>query len=224
MIHVMIAMPVYTGMVHVGTMHSLIDDLVQLVARGDKFTLVDDIGNALIADCRGVIATNFYHSDCDQLVFVDSDVCWERGALLKLIDHPVDLVAGIYPSRVEPVQYMVKYLDKPQLWADPVTKLLEVEAIPAGFTKFSRNCIEKMIEAFPEKYFHASAKNDEFYPLFDSYVVDRNGLKFKHGEDYSFCYRWRSIGGQVWIDPEIGMGHAGIKVFEGHLGNYLRNR
>jgi hypothetical protein len=224
MAHVMIAMPVYTGTVHIGTMHSLIDDLIALVARGDKFTLVDDIGNALIADCRGVIATNFYHSDCDQLIFVDSDVCWERGSLLRLIDHPVDLVGGIYPSRVEPVQYMVKYLDRPELWADPQTGLLEVEAIPAGFTKISRNCIEKMIKAFPEKYFHGSAKDNEFYPLFDSYVVDRNGLKFKHGEDYSFCYKWISIGGKVWVDPEIGMGHVGLKVFEGHLGNYLRNR
>jgi hypothetical protein len=119
---------------------------------------------------------------------------------------------------------MVKYLDRPELWADPVTKLLEVEAIPAGFTKFSRNCIEKMIEAFPEKYYHASAKDNEFYPLFDSFVVDRDGIKFKHGEDYSFCYRWLSIGGKIWIDPEIGMGHVGLKVFEGHLGNYLRNR
>jgi len=81
-----------------------------------------------------------------------------------------------------------------------------------------------MIEAFPEKYFHASAKDNAFYPIFESYTVDRDGLKFKHGEDYSFCYKWISIGGKVWIDPEIKMGHIGIKVFEGHLGNYLRNR
>ncbi len=96
--HIMIALPTYTGVVHIGTVHSLIDDLIQLVLRGDRFTLIDDVGNSAIADCRGVIASNFYKSDCDMLVFVDNDVCWERGALLKLIDHPVDLVAGIYES------------------------------------------------------------------------------------------------------------------------------
>jgi hypothetical protein len=220
--HIMIAIPAYTGTVHMGTMRSLFTDLIELIKRGDKFTLVDDIGNALIADCRGVIATNFYHSDCDELVFIDSDVTWEAGALLKLIDHPVDLVAGIYPVRAEPLRYNVRYLDKPELWADPQTGLLEVECVPAGFMKISRNCIEKMIEAYPNQYFHGESKTKEFYPLFDYFVNEE--MKYKWGEDYSFCIRWRNIGGQVWIDPEIGMGHIGLKVFQGHLGNYLRNR
>ena len=48
--HIMIAMPAYTGTVHMGTMRCLFTDLIALIKRGDKFTLVDDIGNALIAD------------------------------------------------------------------------------------------------------------------------------------------------------------------------------
>ena len=220
--HVMIAIPAYTGVVPMGTMRSLMTDLIALIKRGDRFTLVDDIGNALIADCRGVIATNFYHSDCDDLIFVDSDITWQKGALLKLIDHPVDLVAGIYPIRAEPLRYNVRYLDKPQLWADPETGLVEVECVPTGFMKISRKCIEKMVEAYPDQYFHHESKTKEFYPLFD-YLIDKE-KKYKWGEDYSFCIRWRNIGGQVWIDPEIEMGHIGMKVFQGHLGNWLRNR
>jgi len=54
--HIMIAMPAYTGTVHMGTMRCLFTDLIALIKRGDRFTLIDDIGNALIADCRGVIA------------------------------------------------------------------------------------------------------------------------------------------------------------------------
>jgi len=223
--HIMVAIPAYTGVVHMGTMRSLITDLIGLIKRGDRFTLVDDIGSAAIADCRGVIATNFYHSDCDELVFIDSDVAWEAGALLKLIDHPVDLVAGIYPQRVDPLAWTCKWDEsKPQLWADPETGLLEVEAIPAGFMKISRNCIEKMINAYPQEYFNNKAKDNKFYALFESYIFEKDGYNCKHGEDYSFCYRWRDLGGKIWIDPEIGMGHIGNKIFQGHLGNYLRNR
>ena len=101
------------------TMRSLVNDLVMLVARGDKFTLIDDIGSAYIADCRGAIASNFLKTDSDCLVFVDSDVAWEKGALLKLIDHKVDLVGGIYPYRIDDLGFPIKYLDKPELWADP---------------------------------------------------------------------------------------------------------
>ena len=85
--HIMIAIPAYTGVVHMGTMRSLINDTIELVKRGDRFTLVDDIGNALIADSRGVIATRFWESDCDELIFIDSDVTWQAGALLKLVDY-----------------------------------------------------------------------------------------------------------------------------------------
>lgn len=221
--HVMIAIPCYGETVQIGTFHSILDDLIALISRGDKFTLVDDVGNALIADCRGVIATNFYHSDCDELIFIDSDVSWERGALLKLIDHPVDLVAGVYRVKTDDnMMYNVRWLDKPELWADPETMLLEVEAVATGFMKISRNCITKMIEAHPDQFVHVQAKDGLFYPLFES-VIDYD-KKFKWGEDYSFCIKWRKLGGQVWVDPEIRMGHTGLKVFEGHLGNWLRNR
>jgi hypothetical protein len=218
--HIMIAIPAYTGTVHMGTMRSLFTDLIELIKRGDKFTLVDDIGNALIADCRGVIATNFYNSDCDELVFIDSDVTWEAGALLKLIDHPVDLVAGIYPVRAEPIRYNVRYLDKPELWADPQTGLLEVECVPAGFMKISRNCIEKMIKAYPELKYNNDVNianadlKDHFYALFDTMIdpIDRRYLS----EDYTFCRRWQEIGGDVWLDPSISLNHYGHFCFQGN--------
>lgn len=221
--HVMIAMPCYTGVVHVGTVRSLITDLIGLIKRGDRFTLVDDIGNSAIADCRGVIASNFYKSDCDELVFIDNDVCWGAGSLLKLIDHPVDLVAGIYPHRSDPIQYTARWdQSKPELWADPETGLLEVECVPTGFLKISRECIRKMIGAHPQTWAHEKGVNNEFWPLFEPFLEARK--KLRYGEDYSFCMRWRELGGKVWIDPEIGMGHAGIKVFQGHVGNWLRSR
>jgi len=218
--HITIAVPAYTGTIHMGTMRSLIQDLVLLVSRGDTFTLIDEIGSAYIADCRGAIATNFYKTESDCLVFVDADVSWEKGALLKLVDHPVDLVGGIYPFRVDELNFPIKYLDKPELWADPETGLLEVEGIPTGFMKISRNCIAKMIEAYPNQYFHDGAKDHLFYDLFGHYIEPGK----KYGEDYSFCIRWRKIGGKVWCDPEIKMGHTGNKTFVGHLGDWLRNR
>ena len=218
--HVMIAIPAYTGVVHMSTMRSLMTDTLELVKRGDTFTIVDDIGNALIADSRGVIATRFWESDADCLVFVDSDVTWEKGALLRLVDHPVDLVAGIYPGRRDPITYPVHYLDKKELWADPETGLLEVKSVSTGFLKLSRACIGKMIEAYPDKHYYTAERDKQFYPLFDHVFEDG----YKWGEDFSFCIRWRKIGGQVWVDPEIAMGHVGYKIFEGHLGNWLRNR
>ena len=75
---------------------------------------------------------------------------------------------------------------------------------------------------FQKTGFHHECKTEQFYPLFD-YIYSEE-LKYKFGEDYSFCIRWRDIGGQVWVDPEIEMGHIGLKCFQGHFGNWLKSR
>jgi hypothetical protein len=218
--HVMVAIPAYSGTIHLGTMRSLFTDLLALQARGDKWSLHDECGNALIADARALIVAQFLASEADTLVFIDSDVCWEAGALLKLLDHPVDMVAGIYPQRRDPINYCVKWdTSKAELVAE--NGLLEVHGVPAGFMKLSRKQLESMVEQYPDTEFYVeSAPNQKAWALFADYRIG----KHKMGEDYAFCRRWIDMGGKVWIDPEISMGHVGYKTFKGHLGDHLRNR
>jgi len=111
--------------------------------------------------------------------------------------------------------------EREDLWADPETGLLEVAGVPAGFMRVTRAMLEKMIDAYPQTEFYVESMADtKVYGLFEDW---RDG-NLKYGEDYSFCRRWREIGGQVWVNPEIKMGHVGFKTFQGHLGDYLRNR
>lgn len=219
--HVMVAIPAYTGTIHLGTMRSLMTDLLTLQARGDLWSLHDECGNALIADARATIVAQFLDSKADTLVFIDSDVCWEEGALVRLVDHPVDMVAGIYPQRKDPPNYCVKWIPKPELYADPETGLLEVLGVPAGFMKLSRKQLKAMVEQYPDTEFHVEQAPDKrAWALFADYRIG----KHKMGEDYAFCRRWTDMGGKVWVDPEIKMGHVGYKTFPGHLGDWLRNR
>jgi hypothetical protein len=219
--HVTVAIPAYSGTVHLGTMRSLFTDLLTLQEKGIAWTLDDEVGNGLIAQARGHLVAKFLASDSDVLVFVDSDVCWEAGALVRLVEHPVDFVAGIYPQRRDPPDYCVKWLEKEELHADPETGLLEVEGVPAGFLKMSRVMLQAMVEHYPDTIFHCEpAPDKQAWHLFGDYRVG----KYLMGEDYAFCRRWKDIGGKVWIDPEMQMGHVGNKTFPGHLGEWLRSR
>ncbi len=219
--HIWIAIPAYTGQIHLGTMRSIMTDTLALDARGDVVTVFDECGNALLADARAVMVAKFLESDATDLVFVDADVCWEAGALLKLVDAPVDCVAGIYPQRKDPITYSVQWLDKKELWADPGTGLIEVAGVPAGFMRMSRSMLERMVAHYPETEFYVENLPDhKAYGLFESW---RDGV-MKFGEDYSFCRRWREMGGQVWMAPEIKLGHCGFKTFYGTIGDWLRNR
>ncbi len=219
--HVWIAIPAYTGQIHLGTMRSILTDLLALNARGDSVTIFDECGNALLPDARAIMVAKFLESEGTDLVFVDADVCWEAGSLLKLVDAPVDLVAGIYPQRKDPITYCVQWKDEKELWADPETGLIEVLGVPAGFLRMTRTMLEQMIEHYPESEFYVESLTDhKAYALFDSW---RDGV-MKFGEDYSFCRRWREMGGKVWMHPEMKLGHVGFKSFYGTIGEWLRNR
>ena len=59
---------------------------------------------------------------------------------------------------------------------------------------------------------------DESYP----WIIDfetRDGVR--HEEGYSLCLRWRDLGGDVWVDPIVNLGHMGPKVFHSDLMGFL---
>lgn len=220
--NVWIAMPCYTGQVHIATMRSVIEDLLALSGRGDRVTVFDESGNSMIAHGRDMICAKFLASDGTDLVFVDSDVAWEAGLIPKLVDHPVDIVAGIYPRRADPLAFHCRYIqERKELHADPNTGLIEVEGVPAGFLRITRRCLTEMVAAYPKTRFADKyAPTGYAHALFDN--IHEGDVYF--GEDYSFCRRWRQIGGTVWIDPEMTLTHIGNKGFTGSLGEWLKNR
>lgn len=220
--HIVIAIPAYSGTVHVGTMRAIISDMLLLMKAGNLVTLIDDCGNAEIADSRARIAKQFLESSGDVLFLVDHDVVWPVGALKKLVEYHVDCVAAVYPQRKDPIEFSLRFIrEREELWGDPETGLLEVDAVPSGFLCLSRAMLEQMTEAYrAELECHRGDEKKSHVALFDPY---REG-KMKLSEDYAFCKRWRDIGGKVWVDPEIRMAHIGNKSFEGHLGDMLRSR
>ncbi len=220
--HVYIAIPCYSGRVDLGTMSCLLDEVFALNAAGVRVTLQDERGNSMIAHSRDMICSKFLASEATDLMFIDDDVTWEPGSMLKLLNYPVDVVAGIYPLRVDPIKFPVRYMDKAELKGDEENPaLLEVEGVPAGFVRISRHCLEQMVLKYPEKRFaDRHAPKGYAWALFDN--IHEGDVYF--GEDYSFCRRWRQIGGKVFVDPEIEMGHVGPKHFAGKFGDWLRNR
>lgn len=164
---------------------------------------------------RSNLANDFLASDADRLVFVDDDVSWPPGELIKVAMHRVDLCGGCYRFKKDEEDYPVQWLPKPELWADPETGLLEVYSLPTGFLSVSRNVFEKMKEAHPERAFnHQSHKFHGFFCM-----------PYGGGEDVQFCMDWITLGGQVWLDPELSLTHHdGNRTFPGHIGNWLRNR
>lgn len=95
--------------------------------------------------------------------------------------------------------------------------LTQVKHIATGFMMIQRDTITKMSNSYSStKYtddinFLIPEENKYAYALFDCGVVNDH----YYSEDWMFCNRWSTIGGELWIDVTINLTHTGIHDFAG---------
>lgn len=218
-----IAVPSTRDGVRIETMRSIVEGMVSIVQEGWAASLGESLECfAPISLARNLAIARFLATDYDDLFFVDDDVAWQQGAMVKLLKQPVDVVAGAYPRRFEEISFPVHWDDsKPQIWADPDTGLIEVKGVAAGFLRLSRSACERMVQAYGSDWYDQfGSPTGKAHALFD--FARRNHIQFS--EDYTFCQKWRDIGGKVWVDPSITFMHMGQKAFSGNVGDWLRGR
>lgn len=227
-----IALPAYTSQMYCQTFDSLTAEMLYAAQRGIALNFDQICGASDIAAVRNVYISRFLHGEADRLVFIDTDLAWQTGSIVKLIDHPADFVVGGYRARSDPEKYRIHFLPGPIVKRNPVTGervddkdpagLIEVKCAPGGLVCISRDVAKRMIDANPAlKYHDAISPSGSSWGLFDQ-LHDGDGNRWS--EDLAFCLRWRAIGGKVWLDPDLTTHHFGIKGFEGNLQTYLTER
>lgn len=95
----------------------------------------------------------------------------------------------------------------------------EVKHLATGFMMIRRPVIEQLINSYPETYyiddvaFSRPGEEQFSYALFDTFVKDKHILS----EDWAFCERWKAIGGKVYMDISVQLGHIGSETFRGSV-------
>lgn len=92
----------------------------------------------------------------------------------------------------------------------------EVDALGFGFMLLSRKCCEQMTEAYREELIFKDSQDgvrSDVVALF-MLIIDPE-TRVLLSEDYSFCYRWRKLGGKVYCAGDTAS-HVGGHIFKGH--------
>jgi hypothetical protein len=166
-----------------------------------------------VDDARNAIVRHFLASDCTELVFLDADVTWEPKDLVQLCKRDLDLVGGVYPYRRDGGENMPVRLMEGRAAIDG---LLEVEGLPTGFMKIKRHVLERMAKSAP-KYFD---KLEETALVFDRPTPGAD--KTRWGGDIDFCNRFRAMGGKLFADAELRLGHTAKIVVRDSLAASIR--
>lgn len=175
------------------------------------------VGCAYISAARAIMLRRALDVKADVIVFIDHDLSWEPGDLLRLIETPGDVVCGTYRYKQDKEEYMGRCFTGPN--NRPLVRddgCVQMYAIPAGFLKVTREGVNAFMREFPElKY------GDECAPSIDLFNHGaHDGLWW--GEDYAFARRWNERCGDIWCIPDLKLTHHdGDKAYPGNYHEFM---
>lgn len=205
---------------------------------GYSTTHISLTNESLITRARNTLAHMFMTSDCDALLFIDSDHGFVPSDILKMVESGKEVIGAIYPMKsinwanvqaaalkgvpVEELQlysgnFAVNFLPEPQTFkADEPFK---VRDIGTGMLFIKRSVFKKM-KAVCKVYKNNSPGDipigEEIVEYFPTLITDEPE-RVLLSEDYAFCHLWRSLGNDVYAAPWVRITHAGEYVFNGHI-------
>ena len=250
-IKLLIGTPAYGGNLHYQYTTSLII-LTEYLKKNNISYHIYFIGNeSLITRARSIIVGKFLSDEeYTHLFFIDADIGFSIDNFIKLWNAKKDVCVGIYPSKtfifnntkkhVEnganandleslSLNYMLNY-DKNsdnKIIIDSEKKLIKLRYGTTGFMLIKKEVILKLLEKYPDKVFYNNTLQNQhkvkpgyLTTFFDTMIhpIHKDYLS----EDYTFCYLWRQIGGEVWGIYESKLSHYGTYEFKGDLLKYFK--
>jgi hypothetical protein len=177
----------------------------------------------------------------DYVLLVDDDMTPPEDALIKLLAHDVDIVAGACTVRKDPPVPNFRMWDSRifnfvTVFDWPLGTLLEVGGAGTAFMLVKTSVLDAVGEnylscRYEREYFglsdevaklleagrrkHAEEKGNEWWFQFLPHPWGDG----EFGEDLSFCFKARACGFNVWVDTSVCPGHVGS--YEYKIDDYL---
>jgi hypothetical protein len=238
--HIFIATPCYGGLVNQRYMLSVVD-LYQRRAELGMYVSNELLGNeSLITRGRNLLVSRCLDIESvTHLMFIDADIGFAPEQVARMLAFDQDVVAGMYPLKLQDWSSglaramageametaLLRYVGAPCAGAEAENRDGFVTATYAGtgFMLIKRAALLAMMAAYPQLRYaatHAGSRltgapsvSPNQYALFDCMIEPETGTYLS--EDYTFCRRWRDIGGKIWLDTRGALIHVGQHEFSG---------
>lgn len=208
-------------------------------------TVKNILGDSLIVRARQNLVAHFMENkEATHLLFIDADIGFEPNQVFRLLEYGKDVTAAAYPVKnlnwrkiVEQAKagnprlasatldYVVEFVDPSNIRIEG--DFAQVKAAGTGFLMIRREAIERMAQHYPDlQYSRDLVVQDELrnskwrYAFFNCLVDKETGVLLS--EDYSFCRRWTDMGGEIWLDLNSALTHAGTTYFKGDMSSIRR--
>ncbi len=236
--NIVICTPCYGGLVTQGYMLSVTNLMMQGIQSGFGVT-VDLLGyDSLVTRSRNTLVARFMDRElATHLLFVDADITFLPSQVMRMVAFEKDVVAGMYPLKTR--DWSPEAITRVRQGEGLETAALRYVGLPCaeearqekdgfvtadyagtGFMLIRRAALARMMGAHPELRFAAAHdRATQFdsphqFALFDCMIEPET--RHYLSEDYTFCRRWRALGGDIWLDTQGALIHTGGHDFVGN--------
>jgi GT2 family glycosyltransferase len=198
---------VFLGYVHPDMIPHLFMEALGRQLRDAKIisTIAEEFSGPLIAQARNRLVKRFLETRCDYFLSVDSDIVWMPDDIHRLVADDKDIVSGLYISR-NPLGTFPVYMDLVDgayIKAVSVPEgLTEIGAAGTGFCLIQRKVLMKL-------------GVNQLWP-YAEVLNPRTGASMT--EDVTFSERAKAEGFELWLDPQVKVGHLKLQVMGGRYG------
>ena len=217
-----IAMPTHRPL-EPETVVSLIGTVHELDSRGIRWTVEFKARGSLIHHSRSKVAEDFRVSEHTHMFWIDSDMVWQPADFLRLLALATVMpcVTAAYTAKCDPPQFLMS-VDGPVVEANAYG-CLPIGGQGLGFTCVQRQVIETLARHAPRCNFpDVPAPIPHIFRLDD--VPGRDGVLDARGEDIAFFADVRDHGFEVWLDPNITLGHIGTKTYQASILDFMQHQ
>jgi len=214
-----IALPAYDFKVSLKLAISLARFAQDALRHGVTLQIGSICGCSVVSRARNLLAQDMLESECDYLLFIDSDINFEPEDVFRLMvwaeDPKKGIIAGVPRTRSENMVYIADLdYDGNQELTMNGRGLVRATRVATAFMLIRREVFVTMTEVHPEWKYYDSRSKRMLPCLFDFQLTEEGYM----GEDYLFCDRARELGFEVWVDPSIELGHMGVQEYKGNFG------
>ena len=243
MTKILIGTPCYNGWVTTDYMVSMLGLQNELNRHGIGMSIEMPGSVSLIPIARNYIVSKLLQNkDLTHLLFVDADIGFEPSLVPRYLAANKDIVAGIYPlkhldlpavqrvpageSIAATLHYAVSVCEGEQPTSDGFVR---ADYAATGFMLIQRHVLEQMAARYHDLKYQRSVAlqsseaptgSDHLYALFDT-SIDRDKSQYLP-EDYTFCKRWRAMGGEIWVDVFSKFTHVGSFAYQGDFSVFVK--
>lgn len=206
--NVLVGTPSYDGKLDVWYVNSLYQSIHLCMANNINLIPVWMSYDAIITRTRNDIMSIMMEANCDDLLWIDSDIEWNPEWVLKLLSYNEDIVGGTYRKKTDEEElYVIKVKDIIN------NGLLEVSGLGFGFIKISKKACIDLWESSIE-YESGGKKSRNIF----EFVIENGELV---GEDITVCNKLSKLGYKIYLDTSMTCNHIGNKKYCGDFNNYI---